>query len=47
MLEKEPVSFASLYGGAVVEALDYELGNAIRNIKEWLQERLPGALVFV
>ena len=34
MLEKEPVSFASLYGGAVIEALDYELGNAIRNIKD-------------
>lgn len=34
MLEKEPVSFASLYGGAVIEALDYELSNAIRNIKD-------------
>jgi hypothetical protein len=32
MAEKDPITLATLYGGAVVEAVDHELQNALANI---------------
>ena len=34
MKEKDPVSLASLYGGAVLEAVDHELQNVLANIQD-------------
>lgn len=34
MKEKEKVSLASLYGGAVIEAVDHEIQNVLTNIQD-------------
>lgn len=34
MSEKKPLTLADLYGGAVVEAVDHEIGNVLANITD-------------
>ncbi|MDY0274766.1 MAG: hypothetical protein RBR42_04910 [Desulfomicrobium sp.] len=34
MKEKEPITLSALYGGAVVEAVDHEISNALSNIMD-------------
>lgn len=34
MKEKQPITLATLYGGAVVEAVDHEIANALANIMD-------------
>lgn len=33
-MEKQPITLPSIYGGAIVEAVDHELANALANISD-------------